>query len=147
MPKVYRASLATHVRNALILALLRSGVRMGKTSQLTLQGRRTGALRTVALIPLDRDGERFLVAPYGEVQWVRNLRAAGTARLTRGHVSEMITATELSARQAAPVLKQYLSEVVWVRPYFDVAPDAPLDAFEREASRHPVFQIAPTPTA
>ncbi|HCF87262.1 MAG TPA: nitroreductase family deazaflavin-dependent oxidoreductase, partial [Ktedonobacter sp.] len=49
--------------------------------------------------------------------------------------------TELPAQQAAPILKQYLSQVPTVRSYFDATPDSPLEAFEREAPRHPVFQI------
>ena len=49
--------------------------------------------------------------------------------------------TELPAQEAAPILKQYLLKATAARPYFDVAKDAPLEAFEREAPRHPVFQI------
>ena len=76
------------------------------------------------------------------VQWVRNIRVAGTATLTRGRRSEAITVTELPAQEAAPVLKQYLLHVsAGVRSYFDATKDSPLEAFEREASRHPVFQI------
>ncbi len=75
------------------------------------------------------------------MQWVRNIRAAGTATLTRGRRSEVISVTELQAREAAPVLKEYLSLVRVVRPYFDVTKDAPLSAFEGEAPRHPVFKI------
>jgi hypothetical protein len=90
---------------------------------------------------VEQDGERWLVAPYGVVQWVRNLRAAGTATLTRGRHSEAISVTELQAREAAPILKQYLLKATAARPYFDVAKDSSLEAFEGEAPRHPVFQI------
>jgi hypothetical protein len=78
------------------------------------------------------------------VQWVRNLRAAGTATLIRGRRSETIAVRELQAKEAAPVLKQYLLLPVsaGVRAYFDATKDSPLEAFEREAARHPVFQIA-----
>jgi len=86
-------------------------------------------------------GEHWLVAPYGVVQWVRHIRVAGTATLTRGRRSEVISVTELEAKEAAPVLKEYLRRVRVVRPYFDVAKDAPLSAFEDEAPRHPVFKI------
>jgi hypothetical protein len=51
--------------------------------------------------------------------------------------------TELPAGEAAPILKQYLVQVATVQPYFDVTRDAPLEAFEREAPRHPVFRITP----
>jgi hypothetical protein len=49
--------------------------------------------------------------------------------------------TELPVQEAASVLKQYLSKVVTARSYFDATLDSPLEAFEREALRHPVFQI------
>jgi len=129
------------MRDALFMTLLRAGVTMGTTSLLTVRGRQSGQPHTVPVIPVEQDGYRFLVAPYGIVQWVRNLRAAGTATLTRGRHSEEITVTELEAPEAAPVLKQYLLKVATVRPYFDVAKDASPEAFEREAARHPVFQI------
>lgn len=49
--------------------------------------------------------------------------------------------TELQAPEAAPILKQYLLKATAARPYFDATKDSPLEAFEREAARHPVFQI------
>ena len=143
MSKTYHVTVATRTRDALFMTLLRAGVNMGTTSLLTVRGRKSGQPHTVPVIPVEQDGQRFLVAPYGVVQWVRNLRAAGTATLTRGRRSEEITVTELEAREAAPVLKQYLSHVSGgVRSYFDARRDSPVEAFEREASRHPVFQIA-----
>jgi len=141
MSKTYHVTVATRTRDALFMTLLRAGVNMGTTSLLTVRGRKSGQPHTVPVIPVEQDGQRWLVAPYGVVQWVRNLRAAGTATLTRGRHAEEIAVTELPAQQAAPVLKQYLSQVATVRPYFDAAGDAPLEAFEREAPRHPVFQI------
>ncbi|HVB62778.1 MAG TPA: nitroreductase family deazaflavin-dependent oxidoreductase [Ktedonobacteraceae bacterium] len=141
MVKTYQVNVATRFRDALFMTLLRAGVNMGMTSLLTVRGRTSGQPHTVPVIPVEQDGHRFLVAPYGEVQWVRNIRAAGTATLTRGRHSETISVTELPAQQAAPVLKQYLSNVATVRPFFDAMPDSPLEAFERETPRHPVFQI------
>lgn len=67
----------------------------------------------------------------------------GTATLTCGRHAEEISVTELPAQQAAPVLKQYLSQVATVQPYFNATRDALLEAFEREALHHPVFQITP----
>jgi deazaflavin-dependent oxidoreductase (nitroreductase family) len=141
MSKTYHVNVATRIRDIMFMTLLRAGVNMGTTSLLTVRGRKSGQPHTVPVIPVEQDGHRFLVAPYGVVQWVRNLRATGTATLTHGHRSEAITVTELPAQEAAPVLKQYLSQVATVRPYFDATIDSPLEAFEREAPHHPVFQI------
>ena len=123
------------------MALLRAGVRIGTMALLTVRGRKSGQPHTVPVLLVEQDGGRWLVAPYGVVQWVRNLRAAGTATLTRGRRSETISVTELEAKEAAPILKQYLLKATATRPYFDATQDSPLEAFEREAARHPVFQI------
>ena len=144
MTKTYHVNFADRMESALITALLRAGVKMGTTSLLTVRGRKSGQPHSVPVVLVEQDSERFLVAPYGVVQWVRNLRAAGTATLTRGRHSEEITVTELEAREAAPVLKQYISQVSGgVRSFFGARKDAPIEAFEREASRHPVFRIIP----
>ena len=143
MSKTYHVNVATRMRDALFMTLLRAGVNMGTTSLLTVRGRTSGQPHTVLVILVEQDGHHFLVAPYGVVQWVRNLRAAGTATLTRGRRAEEISVTELPAQEAAPVLKQYLLKVAAVRLYFDDTVDSPLEAFEREAPRHPVFHITP----
>ena len=62
--------------------------------------------------------------------------------LTRARRSETLTIEELAPEQAAPVLKQYLERVSVVRPFFDVAPDSPLEDFVAEAPRHPVFRLS-----
>ena len=85
--------------------------------------------------------ERWLMAPYGEVGWVRNARAAERLTLTRGRRFENVRILELSAEDAAPVLKKYLTQVPVVRPFFDVTPKSNLRDFAAEASRHPVFRI------
>ena len=142
MVKTYHVNFAERMENALIMTLLRAGAKMGTTSLLTVRGRKSGQPHTIPVLLVEQDGERWLVAPYGVVQWVRNIRAAGTATLTRARHSEAISVTELPAQQAAPVLKQYLSHVTGgVRSYFDATKDSPIEAFEREATRHPVFQI------
>jgi deazaflavin-dependent oxidoreductase (nitroreductase family) len=141
MAKTLQITFADRIGDALITLLLHAGVKIGTTSLLTVRGRKSGQPHTVPVTLVEQDGHRFLVAPYGVVYWVRNIRAAGTATLTRGRRSEVISVTELAAKEAAPVLKQYLLQVRVVRPYFDVAKDSPLEAFEGEAPRHPVFKI------
>jgi deazaflavin-dependent oxidoreductase (nitroreductase family) len=145
MAKTLHRNFADRMNDALITTLLRAGVKMGTTSLLTVRGRKSGQPHTVPVVLVEQDGQRWLVAPYGAVQWVRNIRAAGTATLTRGRRSEAISVTELPAQEAAPVLKQYLllHVAAGVRSYFDATKDSPLEAFEREAPHHPVFKITP----
>ncbi|MBE3560719.1 MAG: nitroreductase family deazaflavin-dependent oxidoreductase [Ktedonobacteraceae bacterium] len=141
MAKTLHLTLVDRIGDALFMALLRAGVKIGTMSLLTVRGRKSGRPHTVPVLLVEQEGKRWLVAPYGEVQWVRNIRAAGTATLTRGRRSEVISVRELEAREAAPILKQYLFKATATRPYFDATKDSPLEAFEHEAVRHPVFQI------
>jgi deazaflavin-dependent oxidoreductase (nitroreductase family) len=122
--------------------LLCAGVKIGRMSLLTVRGRRSGQPRTTPVLIAEYDGNRFLVSTYGETNWVRNLRAAGEAILTRGRRSERISVIEVGAKEAAPVLRHLVSTVpVVVRPYFDVTPASPLTTFEQEVARHPVFCV------
>ena len=141
MAKTLQINFADRIGDALFMALLRAGVKIGTMSLLTVRGRKSGQPHTVPVLLVEQDGHRWLVAPYGVVQWVRNIRAAGMATLTRGRRSEVISVTELPAQEAAPILKQYLLKATAARPYFDATKDSPLESFEREAPRHPVFQI------
>lgn len=143
MTKTFRTRFFHRAGNVLFVILLRAGMPAGPCSLLTVRGRKSGQPHTVPFIPIEQDGQRWLVAPYGVVQWVRNLRTARTATLTHNRRSEHISVTELDNREAAPVLKQYLMQIGIVRPYFDVTKDALLSTFESEAPRHPVFQITP----
>jgi len=142
MAKTYRPSFFLRAGNAFATVFLRAGIRIGPMSLLTVSGRKSGQPRTTPVAILEREGKRYLVAPYGVVNWVRNLRAAGGGRLTRGRSSQAITAVELSPRDAAPILKFALGAgPSFLRSYYDVTPSSPLEDFEREAPRHPVFQL------
>lgn len=143
MANTLHLTFADRLNDAVLTTLLRAGIKVGTMSLLTVRGRKSGRPRTIPVLLVERDGQRWLVAPYGVVQWVRNIRAAGTATLTRGRRSEAISVSELPAREAAPVLKQYLAvqHAADVQAYFEATKDSPLEAFEREAARHPVFKI------
>lgn len=137
----YQRGLARRAVNGLVRLLLRLGSGLGGTYLLTVAGRRSGAPRSTPVTLVEEGGRRWLVAPYGEVAWVRNVRAAGKATLSRGRHTEEITVREVGAEEAAPVLKLYVTRVPITRPYFDVRPASDLAAFRAEAPRHPVFAI------
>ena len=124
--------------------LLRAGVTIGRMSLLTVRGRKSGQPRTTPVLIAEYDGHRFLVSTYGETNWIRNLRAAGEAILTRGRRSESIAVVELGAKEAAPVLRYFVSTIpAVVRSSFSVTPASPLAIFEQEVARHPVFRVMP----
>jgi deazaflavin-dependent oxidoreductase (nitroreductase family) len=137
----YRLSPTRRALNVLVRGLLRAGLGPPRTYLLTAAGRRTGQDRSTPVTLVEAGGQRWLVAPYGAVGWVRNARAARVVRLSRGCRTETAALTELGPTESAPVLRQYVREVPITRPFFDVGPDAPLEAFAAEAPRHPVFRI------
>jgi deazaflavin-dependent oxidoreductase (nitroreductase family) len=142
MAKTYKATFLYRTLNTMMIALLRAGVKMGNMTLLTVRGRKSGQPRTTPVMLTEQHGKRWLISSYGQVNWVQNLRVAGEATLTRGRQTEWIRATELSAREAAPLLKHTLTEAPsYLLPYFDVTPDSPLEDFEREVPRHPVFLL------
>jgi deazaflavin-dependent oxidoreductase (nitroreductase family) len=127
--------------NQIVRASLRVGLSPPHTYLLTVHGRKSGALYSTPVRLIEQDGKRWLVAPYGEVAWVRNARAARQVRLARGSRIETVAIREVAASEAAPVLQAYLAQVPIVRPFFDVKPDSDLRDFAAEAPRHPVFRI------
>jgi deazaflavin-dependent oxidoreductase (nitroreductase family) len=137
----YRLSPGRRAANRLVRLLLKLGLMPGSTYLLTVPGRRTGRPMSTPVTLVEEGHARWLVAPYGDVAWVRNARAAGQITLTRGRHSETLPIRELNATEAAPVLQRYVTRVPITRPYFDAKPDSPLATFEAEAPRHPVFEL------
>jgi deazaflavin-dependent oxidoreductase (nitroreductase family) len=141
MAATYHLSGWRRLLNALVKTVLRVGLGPRHTYLLSVRGRRTGRRYSTPVTLVEAGTNRCLVAPYGEVSWVRNARATGQVTLSRGRRSETVAIVELGPAEAAPVLKQYATEVPITRPFFDARPDSPLEAFVAEAPRHPVFRI------
>lgn len=141
MAATYRLSGWRRWLNQLVRTLLRVGLGPRRTYLLTVPGRRSGRLYETPVTLVEVEGQRWLVAPYGAVNWVRNARDAGWVMLRRGRHAETVAIEEVGPEDSAPVLQRYVARVPITRPYFDARPDAPLDAFRAEATRHPVFRI------
>lgn len=142
MAKQYRLGFVRKMINRIVANRLRQGKMAGNTYLLTTLGRKSGLERTTPITLAELDGNRYLVAPYGNVGWVYNVRAAPMAELSQGEHVEEINLTEVDAAEAGPVLKKYVQEVSVVRPFFDAGEDDPVEAFVNEASAHPVFRIS-----
>jgi deazaflavin-dependent oxidoreductase (nitroreductase family) len=143
MARSYRLGFWRRLANRLIAALLRLDVSFPRTYLLMVRGRKSGRLYSTPVTLAEENGERWLVAPYGDVGWVQNARAAKQVTLRRGRRSETVKIVELAPGDAAPVLKKYVSQFPIVRPFFDVTPESDLRDFVAEAPRHPVFRIEP----
>jgi deazaflavin-dependent oxidoreductase (nitroreductase family) len=131
------------VFNPLVAFLTGRGVSMRGSRVLEVRGRSTGQPRRTPVNPLEFDGERYLVAPRGETQWARNLRASGQGRLLAGRDSESFTAAEVADEQKPPILRAYLEHWKFeTGTFFDgVGPDSSEQELLDAAPRHPVFRI------
>lgn len=125
----------------LITPLARLGLAGRRTHILTVPGRKSGRRYSTPVQLVLDGGVQWLVAPYGEREWVKNARAAGEVELTRAGRTRRHAIQEVGSEEAAPVLREYLRATPIVKSYFAAAVDAPLEAFAAEASRHPVFRL------
>src|SRR5215211_7883320 len=108
MARSYRLTPLRRLANGLMRLLLRLGLAPRTTMLLTVPGRRSGTPRSTPVTLVERDGQRWLVAPYGPVGWVHNARAAGQVELSRGRRTETVRVKELAPEAAAPILKAYV---------------------------------------
>ncbi|HSV08745.1 MAG TPA: nitroreductase family deazaflavin-dependent oxidoreductase [Candidatus Binatus sp.] len=145
MPAVryVKPSLGTRVFNAVPSALARVGISIYGSRILAVRGRKSGAWRTVPVNLLIHDGVQYLVAPRGETQWVRNLRAIGSGELRLGRRREAFRAVELRDGDKPAILRAYLRK--WrfeVAAFFEgVGPEASDAELLRIAPGYPVFRI------
>jgi deazaflavin-dependent oxidoreductase (nitroreductase family) len=132
-----------HVFNPLVAGLTRLGVSVWGSAELRVRGRSSGEWRTTPVNPLTLEGQRYLVAPRGETQWVRNLRVAGDGELHVGRRVQAFTAAEVPESQRVPILRAYLRR--WkaeVGVFFEgVSADSSDEELLRIAPKHPVFKI------
>ena len=125
----------------------RLGLSLKGAQVLSVQGRKSGEWHRTPVNPLTFEGHRYLVAPRGETQWVRNIRVSRAARLTIAGKTETVRVEEVPDHQKPPILRAYLREWAWeVKQFFGgVGADAPEAEVARIAPRHPVFRILPGP--
>lgn len=134
------------VFNPVMAAFTRMGISMWGSRVLAVKGRTTGEVRTTPVNVLTLDGERYLVAPRGITQWVRNIRIAGEADLTVGRRVETIVVDEVPDHAKPEILRAYLRRWKWeVGQFFDgVGPDASDEELLAIAAGYPVFRITTT---
>jgi deazaflavin-dependent oxidoreductase (nitroreductase family) len=144
MAKKFQYSLVFRVGNVLTRSLLALGVSFNGSTLITVPGRKSGVPRSTPITMVEFQGQRYVQSPFGSVDWVRNLRAAGQATLSWGRRHETVTVSELTPEQAAPVIKSMLAHApTMIRAYFDVTADSSLEEVARDAPNHAVFAVHP----
>jgi len=132
-----------HVFNRIVAAMTRLGISVWGSRVLRVRGRTSGEWRTTPINLLTFEGQRYLVAPRGETQWVKNIRKAGGGELQLGRKTEPINVVELSDDDKPDLLRAYLKR--WkaeVGVFFGgVSAKSPEEDLRRISPDHPVFRI------
>jgi deazaflavin-dependent oxidoreductase (nitroreductase family) len=151
---------ALRLVNPVFSRYLGVGLPGGPNVLLTVRGRVSGRLYRAPVAMMEFRERRFVQAAFGEVGWVRNLRAAGQARITKGRHSDVVDAVELAPEAAGAILREALAPYrrsqllravvgpttrppIGILHYFGVRVDQTLDEYVADARRHPVFELLP----
>ncbi|HEY1620123.1 MAG TPA: nitroreductase family deazaflavin-dependent oxidoreductase [Streptosporangiaceae bacterium] len=142
-PKTGLGRVTSNFFNSVVAGLTKAGISVLGSRVLYVRGRKSGEWRTTPVNLLTHDGARYLVAPRGHTQWVRNMRVAGGGELHVGRRVEEFTATELADADKPEILRAYLRR--WkmeVGVFFDgVGPDATDEQLIAITPGYPVFRI------
>ena len=132
------------VMNKVVAGLSNLGISLMGSRVLSVRGRKSGEWRSTPVNLLTVDGQRYLVAPRGHTQWVKNLRATGDGTLRIGRKVEAFRAEELADADKPDIIRTYLKKWAWeVGAFFgkDVNADSPVETLLHVAPGVPVFKI------
>ena len=134
--------------NRIVTRLLSAGLPMGPNGVLTVRGRKSGTAHSTPVAVVAIAGRRWIQSPYGEVNWVRNLRAAGEGTITLGKRSERVSAVELTTEEKVRFFTDVLGPYIrgmrfgkWISSVLGLR-DV-LDDPRKAANAHPVFELRP----
>ena len=131
------------VANVLMGVSAKAGVGPGHLHILTTRGRKSGKPHSHPVQLVIEGDQKWLVAPYGVVDWVKNARATGRVHLRRGREAKDYAIEEAERSDAGRVLKKYVKIALVVLPYMDAGLTSSEEEFAREAPTHPVFRLTP----
>jgi deazaflavin-dependent oxidoreductase (nitroreductase family) len=141
----FRAPSATErVFNRVFGFLVGLGLGFSYNYLLQVRGRKSGKIYSTPIDLLEFGGKRFLVAPRGHTQWVRNAEAAGEVTLKKGSKRLKFGLRALSDQEKPEILKAYLDQFrKEVQSYFPVAAGSPVEAFRELVQSYPAFELIP----
>jgi len=132
------------VFNRIYGSLVGLGLGFSYNYLLEVRGRRSGRTYSTPIDLLELNGKRYLVAPRGRTQWVRNAEAAGDVTLRKGRTRQGFRLRALADSAKPEILKAYLDTFKReVQRYFSVKAGAPEEAFRAVAEQYPVFELIP----
>jgi deazaflavin-dependent oxidoreductase (nitroreductase family) len=142
---MYRSGRPNHLAsmmNGIGAFVASTGLWRSRLLTLEVRGRRTGRLISLPLVPVEYQGDRYLVAMLGTgTAWVANVRAAGGAAVLRAGSRTPVHLEEVAPASRAPILRRYLQVAPGARPHIPVDQHAAVEDFEAVAAQFPVFRI------
>ncbi len=134
---------STEIFNRAAKWLTARGISLLGSRVLAVRGRKSGEVRTTVVNLFTHEGERYLLAPRGHTQWVRNLRTAGEGELRLGRRSQRFTPVEIADGEKPVLIRLYLRKWAWeTGAFFDgLKADSPEEEITAAAPGFPVFRI------
>jgi deazaflavin-dependent oxidoreductase (nitroreductase family) len=142
-PRYIKPRKGEGIMHSTVAGLTKMGISVLGSRVLSVRGRKSGEWRSVPVNLLTVDGKRYLVAPRGGTQWVRNLRTAGEGKLRVGRREETFRPTELPDEEKPALLRAYLKRWKFeVGMFFEgVDANASDEELLRIAPGYPIFRI------
>ena len=143
MASRYHPSTVSRLANRTMVRLIRLGMPIGPMALLTVAGRHSGQPRTTPVFVGITGDQRWLISSWGESEWVKNVRAAGTVTIRQGRQVTQYHAEEQAADLTIPQLKEAFRKTPkFLRGGYEIGGDATDADFAREVPRHPVFFLS-----
>ena len=142
LPSFRAPSAGERVFNRIFGFLVGLGLGFSHNHLLQVRGRKSGKIYSTPIDLLEIGGKRFLVAPRGHTQWVRNAEAAGEVTLKKGSKRQKFGLRALSDQEKPEILKAYLDQFRReVQSYFPVPAGSPAEAFRELVQSYPAFEL------
>jgi deazaflavin-dependent oxidoreductase (nitroreductase family) len=142
LPSFRQPTAIERVFNKAFGFLIGMGLGFSYNYVLEVRGRKSGKIYSTPIDLLEIEGKRFLVAPRGHTQWVRNAEAAGEVTLKKGRQRNKFGLRALSDEEKPVILKAYLDRFKSeVQVYFPVAAGSPVEAFRELLGSYPAFEL------
>jgi deazaflavin-dependent oxidoreductase (nitroreductase family) len=138
-----RPSSLDRIVNRVFGFLVKIGFGLAHNFLLEVQGRKSGRVYATPVNVLTHENKRYLVAPRGDTQWVRNVVVSQKATLVRGAKKENVRMRAIADDAKPEILKAYVDRYrLTVQRYFPIPAGSPLKDFEPLVGRYPVFEIS-----
>jgi deazaflavin-dependent oxidoreductase (nitroreductase family) len=132
-----------NVFNPFVAGLHKLGIGVQGSQTLAIRGRKSGEIRSNPVNPFEIDGRTYLLAPRGNTQWVRNLRAASEGELRSGRKKRHFHAEEVPDSEKLPLMRLYMDKWSWeVKGFLGLDAKASDEEIERILPDHPAFVLS-----